>query len=155
MENAQQTLSQTPFDPGAVFDMYLASMDALKKNFDAFVQASRPQQGQTGGALSPVAAVENTPAQLQKSGEDIFRRAVELQVELCRFFGKKWEQYLDLVSRCRSASDIAQVQSAFLSKMAAGYDIEGRRLAQAFQELGSAWMAAAPVSFIPKQPKRH
>ena len=158
MENAQQTLSQTPFDPGAVFGMYLASIDTWRKNHDAFVQTSRTQQGQTNGVLNPGAVFENTSAQLLKSGEDMFRRAVELQIELCRFFGKRWEQYLDLpsdISHCRSAADIAQLQSAFLTKMAADYGIEGRRLAQAFQELGSNWMAAAPVSFVPKQAMLH
>ena len=43
----------------------------------------------------------------------------EEQVELCRFFGRRWEQYLNLpsdVSRCRSVLDLAQVQSTFLTK---------------------------------------
>ena len=158
MENVQQTLSQTPFDPGAVLGMYLASIDAWKKNCDAFVQEPRPQQGQTNRALNPGAAFDNTPAQLQKSGVDIFRHAVELQIELCRFFGKRWEQYLDLpsdLSHCRSPADIAQIESTFLTKMATDYGLEGMRLAHAFQELGSVWMATALVSSIPKQPMHH
>ena len=156
MENAQQTVSQTPLDPGAVLGMYLGLIEAWKKNCDAFIQASRPQQGQATGSLNPDAAFENMPAQLQKSGEHIFRRTVELQIELCRFFGKRWEQYLDLpsdISHCHSAADNARVQVAFLSKMATDYGIEGRRIAQAFQELGSDWVAAAPV--IPNQPTFH
>jgi hypothetical protein len=158
MENAQQTLSQTPFDPGAVLGMYLASIDAWKKNANAIVHASRLQQGQMNGALNPDGALENTSAQLQKSGEDIFRHAVELQIELCRFFGKRWEQYLDLpsdLSHCRSPAGIAQIESTFLTKMATDYALEGMRLAHAFQELGSDWMAAARVSSIPKQPMHH
>ena len=62
----------------------------------------------------------NNAVQLQKAGEDIFRRAIEEQIELCRFFGRRWEQYLNLpsdVSRCRSVLDLAQVQSTFLTKM--------------------------------------
>jgi hypothetical protein len=158
MENTQQTPLQTSFDPSAVLGMYLASIDAWKNNYDAFVQAPAPQQGQTNRALNPDAAFEDMPAQLQKSGEEIFRHAVELQIELCRFFGKRWEQYLDLpsdLSRCRSSADFAQIQSTFLTKMAADYGLESRRLAQAFQELGSDCMAAAPVSFLPKQQMYH
>lgn len=93
MENARQTLSQTPFGAGPVLDMYLASIDAWKKDYDAFIQASNPQKGQTDVALNPGSAYENTSAQLQKTGEDIFQRVIEQQIELCRFFGKRWEQY--------------------------------------------------------------
>ncbi|MGA7323137.1 MAG: hypothetical protein WBX25_01320 [Rhodomicrobium sp.] len=59
------------------------------------------------------------------------------------------------LSRCRSAADFVQLQSAFLTKMAADYGIESRHLAQDFQELLANWMVAAPVSFIPKQPAQH
>ncbi len=158
MENMQQTQSQPRFGTDPVLDMYLASIDAWKKNYDAFVQAPREQQGQPGGALSPGAAYENTSAQLQKTGDDFFRRFVEQQIEICRFFGKRWEQYLNIpsdLSRCRSAADFALVQSAFLTKMAADYNVEGRRLAQGFQELHSNWMAASPMSFIPQQSAHH
>ena len=158
MENTQQALSQPRFNPLPVVDMCLASFDAWKKNYDAFVQVSRQQQGQPNAVHTPGAAYENTSAQLQKTGEDFFRRFVELQIELCRFLGKRWEQYLGLpsdLSHCQSAADIAQLQSAFLIKMAADYGMEARRLAQNYQEFLSswmaAWMAAPPVSLIPKQ----
>jgi len=158
MENTQQALSQPRFNPLPVVDMCLASFDAWKKNYDAFVQASGGQKGQPSAALNPAAVYENTSAQLQKTGEDFFRRFVELQIEICRFFGKRWEQYLDLpsdISHCQSAVDIAQLQSAFLTKMAAGYGVEDRRLAQAFQALLSNWMAAQPMSFNPQLPTHH
>ena len=64
---------------------------------------------------------------MKKSGEHIFCRAVEHQVELGRFFGKRQERYLDFwsgIAHCQSAADIVQVQSAFLTKMAADYGIE-------------------------------
>ena len=95
---------------------------------------------------------------MQKTGnEHIFLRAVKHQVELGRFFGKRQERYLDFwsdIAHCQSAMDLVKVQSAFLTKMAADYGFESRRLAQGFQELLSSWMAAQPMSFIPKQPAR-
>jgi hypothetical protein len=106
----------------------------LEKDLESFVQASKKQEGQTNGLAKPNADFNNA-GQLQKAGEDIFRRAIEEQIELCRFFGRRWEQYLNLpsdVSRCRSMRDLAQVQSTFLTKMAADYGIEGRRLLQAY-----------------------
>ena len=100
-------------------------------------------------------AYENTSAQLQKTWGDFFRRFVEQQIEICRFFGKRWEQYLDLpsdLSRCQSPADFAQVQSAFLTKMAADYGTESRHLTQA---LLSNWMTAQSAPVIPKQPTLH
>ncbi len=79
-------------------------------------------------------------------------------MEICRFFGKRWEQYLDLprdLSRCRTPADIAQVQSAFLTKMAADYGIEGKHLMQVFQKLLANRIAAAPVPFMPMLPAKH
>ena len=120
-----------------ILNMYRESIDAWQNGYNDFAQTSRPQQGQTNAALNHVAAYENTSAQKQKTGEHIFRRAVEHQVELGRFFGKRQERYLDFwsdIAHCRSAADIVKVQSAFLTEMAAAYSIESRRLAQGFQE---------------------
>jgi hypothetical protein len=158
MGNARQTPSQTPLDSDPVLGMYLASIDAWKKNCDAFVQASRGQQEQPRAALNPGTTYENTSARSQKTGEDFFRRFVVLQIEICRFFAKRWEQYLDLpsdISHCQSAADIAQLQSAFLTKMAADYGIEGRQFAQACQTLLSNWMAPQPMSIDTQRPTHH
>ena len=96
---------------------------------------------------------------MQKTGEHIFRRAVEHQVEIGRFFGKRQERHLDFwsdIAHCQSATDIVKVQSAFLTEMVADYGIESRRLAaQGFQELLSSWIAAQPMSSISKQPAQY
>ncbi len=144
MDHVQQTLAQPRFDTSSVMDMYVASVEAWKKNLDAFAEASGAQQKQRSEMPAPAAAIENTSAQLQKAGENIFRHVIEEQMELCRFFGKRWEQYLSLpsdISRCHSAADIAQLQLSFLTRMAADYGIEGRHFAQTFQELASQAMA--------------
>jgi len=164
MENTASNNSRNSSGNGSIADpilnMYRESIDAWQKGYNGyndFAQTSRPQQGQTNAALNPAAAYENMSAQMQKTGEHIFRRAVEHQVELGRFFGKRQVQYLDLwsdIAHCQSATDLVKVQSAFLTKMAADYGFESRRLAQGFQKLLSSWMAAQPMSFIPKQPAR-
>ena len=163
MENTASNNSGNSSSNGSIADpilnMYRESIDAWQKGFNGyndFVQASRPQPGQTNAALNPVAAYENTSAQMQKTGEHIFRRAVEHQVELGRFLGKRQARYLDFwsdIAHCQSAADIVKVQSAFLTETAADYDIESRRLAQGSQELLSSWMAALPM-FSSKQPAR-
>ena len=142
-----------------ILNMYRESIDAWQKGYNGsndFAQASRPQQGQTNAALNPAAAYGNTSAQTQKTGEHIFRHAVEHQIELGRFLGKRQARYLDFwsdIARCQSATDLVKVQSAFLTKMAADYGFESRRLAQGFQGLLSSWMAGLPMSFS-KQPAR-
>ncbi len=161
MENTASNNSNNPSKNRSIADpilnMYRESIDAWQKGFNGssdFVQASRPQPGQTNAALNPAAAYENTSAQMKKTGEHIFRRAVEQQIELGRFFGKRQARYLDFssdIAHCQLAADIVRVQSAFLTEMAADYGFESRRLAKGFQELLSSWMAAQPMSFIPKQ----
>ncbi len=158
MDHAQQSLTQPRFDTSSVMDMYLASVDAWKKNLDAFAEASGSRAKQRSEMPPPAAVMEKTSAQLQKSGEDLFRRVIEEQMELCRFFGKRWEQYLSLpadISRCHSAADIAQLQLSFLTRMAADYGIEGRHFAQTFQELVSQAMAAGPMPFAGNQLSNH
>ncbi len=141
-----------------ILNMYRESFDAWQNGYNGYndsAQTSRPQQGQTNAALNPAPAYENMSAQMQKTGGHIFRRAVEHQVGLGRFFGKRQERYLDFwsdIAHCQSVTDIVKVQSSFLTKMAADYGFESRRLAQGFQDLLSSWMAALPMSFIPKQP---
>ena len=141
-----------------VLNMYRESIDAWQRGFNGyngFVQASGPQPGQKNAALNPAAAYENTSAQIQKTSEHIFH-AVEHQIELGRFFGKRQERYLDFwsdIAHCQSAANIVKVQSAFLAETAADYDIESRRLAQGSQELLSSWMAALPM-FSPQKPAR-
>ncbi len=173
MENTASNNSNNSSGNGSIADpflnMYTESIDAWQKGYNGyndFAQTSRPQPGQTNGALDPAAAYENTSAQMQKTGdhifrravEHIFRRAVEHQVELGRFLGKRQARYLDFwsdIAHCQSPTDIVKVQSAFLTEMAADYGIESKRLAQGFQGFLSSWMAAQPMSFIPKQPARY
>jgi hypothetical protein len=67
----------------------------------------------------------------QKSGEEIFKRFVQNQMELCHFFGHRCEQYLNLpkqISQCRSLTELGELQSAFLSKFANDYLLEAGKL---------------------------
>jgi hypothetical protein len=73
----------------------------------------------------------------QKSGEKIFKRFVQNQMELWQFLGGRWEQYLKLpeqISRCRSLADLGELQSAFLSKFAGDYLLEAGKLAGSVAE---------------------
>jgi hypothetical protein len=123
--------------------LYLESIEAWKRNYEAIADAAR-SSGTTAmphGAASPVSMGMD---QSMERGADLFRRFVEAQIELCRFYGKRWEQYLNLpdqISRCRTPADLGQVQMRFLSDMAADYARESMRLAQPMNEAMTGWTA--------------
>jgi len=69
----------------------------------------------------------------QKSGEEIFERFVQNQMEFCHFFSYRCEQYLKLperLSQCRSLTELGNLQSSFLSQFANDYMQETQKLAQ-------------------------
>ncbi|MFI5104986.1 MAG: hypothetical protein ACHP79_08695, partial [Terriglobales bacterium] len=59
------------------------------------------------------------------------------------------------LSRCHSMEDLAQLQSTFLTRMAADYSMEARQLAQNLQELCTNWMTASQCLLSPEKPTRH
>ena len=72
-----------------------------------------------------------------KSGEEVFKRFVQNQMELWHFLGGRWEQYLKLpeqFSQCRSLTELGELQSAFLSKFAKDYLLEAGKLAGSVAE---------------------
>ena len=78
----------------------------------------------------------------QKMGGDVFKRFVQNQIEICRFFGHRWEQYLalpDQFSQCRTVTELGNAQTAFLKQLASDYMHETGRLAQPVTEAMSNW----------------
>ncbi|KAI94439.1 hypothetical protein T281_10960 [Rhodomicrobium udaipurense JA643] len=153
----QQSPQPSTFDLSPVLKAYVDSIDIWKKNYENIAKSAREIQGFTvegfGGngaasasALSAAAkteidaekaAYDNAVAQWQKSGDDLFKRLVQNQVELCRFFGSRWEQYLSLpdqVAQCRTVAEFGNLQQSFLTRFASDYMQEGEKLAQPFAE---------------------
>jgi hypothetical protein len=87
--------------------------------------------GEISGAGLATSFYDGALLQWQKSGEELFRRFVQSQIELWRFLGGRWEQYLKLleqISQCRSLTELGELQSAFLSKFASDYLQEAGKL---------------------------
>jgi sugar phosphate isomerase/epimerase len=127
------------FDMSPLLKMYMDSFEIWKKNYEAFIKnakdlgaayGSDPAPAAGDGAASPLdAALLNW----QRSGEEMFKRFAESQMEICRFFGARWEHYLklpDQLSHCRSVTELGEVQSKFLSEFASDYMSESTKLAQ-------------------------
>lgn len=143
MERRQQLFHNSDFDVAPVMKMYVDAIDTWKKTYENFLQTMKEPQC-LGGGTTVGSATEGAAAQWHMSAEELFKSAVEQQIEICRFFANRWEQYLRLPSEfahCHSPLDVTHVQSAFLTQMATDYATETRRLAQPFQEFVSSLIA--------------
>ncbi len=141
----------SPFDISPVLKMYMESIELWKKNYENFMQNAKDMQGVFGtdghgektaqATLAPGGSASAYDAALlnwQKSGEELFKRFVQNQLELCHFFSSRWEQYLKLpeqLSQCRSMTELGNLQSSFLSQFASDYMHETEKLAQPMAEL--------------------
>jgi len=134
-----------------VLKMYMDSIELWKKNYENFTKSAKEMQsafgangsgasltGQAGQATeSAASAADAVLLNWQKSAEELFKRFVQNQIEICRFFGTRWEQYLklpDQVSHCRSITELGNIQAAFMSQFATDYMHETEKLAKPVSE---------------------
>ena len=126
----------SPFDISPMLKMYMESVELWKKNYENFLKSAPLGadgiDGKNAEAESITSAYDAALLNWQKSGEEVFKRFVQNQMELCHFFGHRCEQYLKLpeqISQCRSLTELGELQSAFLSKFANDYLLEAGKLA--------------------------
>jgi hypothetical protein len=121
--------------------LFMDNMEILKKNYDQFLKSSNIPipTASTGLMLGPA---EQAIGNWKSAGEALFRSFIEQQIELCRFFGKRWERYLDFprrLSNCKTPAEVAELEMEFLKKMAEDYSQESAKLAQPVNNLMSGW----------------
>ena len=136
----------SPFDFSPMLKTYMESVELWKKNYENVMKSAKDTQGasaaneaahvkhSSAGASASDAALVNW----RKSGEDVFKRFVENQIELCQFFSSRWEQYLKLpeqLSHCRSLTELKNLQSSFLNQFANDYMQETEKRAHPVAEL--------------------
>jgi hypothetical protein len=148
---AQPSAQPYAFDISPVLKLYLEPIELIKKNYEAFIRNANEIQstfganglagGKSGQATHPVegaaSAYDAALLNWQKSSGDLFKRFVQNQIEICRFFGNRWEQYLklpDQVSTCRSIKELGNVQAAFLNQVANDYVRGTEKLSQPVAE---------------------
>jgi hypothetical protein len=138
-----QSTQPFEFNIAPLMKMYTDSIEAWKKNYESLAMNAKAAQ-------SPYTATEaQSPydaaiATWQKSGEELFKRFSEQQIEMYRFFVAQWEQFLKLpaqLAQCRTPAEAGQVQAAFLSQFATDYVQETQKLSQPIGELMSHWTA--------------
>lgn len=141
----------SPFDISPMLKMYTESMEVWKKNYENMMKNAKDEQGAfgaNGAAQVTHSPPDSSPAQgaaslnWRKSGEDLFKRFVQNQIELCQFFGSRWEHYLKLpeqLSQCRSLTEFGKLQSSFLTQFAKDYMHETKKLAHPVSGLMTNW----------------
>jgi hypothetical protein len=139
-----QAWPQFGFDAAPVWKMYIDSMETWKRNCENLAKNGNGNGKQAAFLnVGVTPAYDNASPNPQKSGEELFKRFIEQQIELCRFFGNRWEQYIkfsEQVARCQSASELGQIRSAFLSQLATDYANEGSKVMQPFGAAFSNWI---------------
>ena len=102
------TQPSSPFDISPMLKMYMESMELWKKNYENFLKSAPLGADGMDGNKAEVEDITSpnnaTPLNWQESGEEIFKRFVQNQMELCHFFGHRCEQHLKLPSKTRSAA---------------------------------------------------
>jgi hypothetical protein len=142
------TAQPNPYDISPVLKMYTESVEIWRKSFDNFAKNATTMQNAYGNeagqathaAEGAASAMDAAMLNWQKSNEELFKRFVENQIEICRFFGTRWQQYLklpDQVSHCRSVTELGNVQAQFLSQFANDYMRESEKLAQPVADMMS------------------
>jgi hypothetical protein len=137
--NGQQSPA---FSIAPIMKMYMDSVEAWKQNYEALAAGAKEYQAQQTAQSSSGTkpAYEAAIASWQKPGEDVFKRFVEQQIELCHFFAARWENYLKLpeqLAHCNTPAEIGQVQAAFLSRFASDYMQEAGKLCQPYGDFMS------------------
>jgi len=143
MNKQAQTNQRADLDLGPALKLYIDGMESWKKQYENLLQTAIPAQ-----SVSPYKPVrpsqDEAMSSWQKSGQELFKRFVEQQVELCRFFGKRWEEYLALPGQfadCKTPAEAGQMQLAFMNQMAADYAQESAKLMQPMGDLMAKWVS--------------
>jgi hypothetical protein len=136
------TQPSSPFDISSMFKLYKETIDLWKKDYENFLKGALLPADSFNGKRADVESITSAyDAALldwQKSGDELFKRFVQNQIELCHFFGNCWEQYLKLpeqLSQCRSLTELGNLQSSFLNQFARDYMQETEKLAKPVADL--------------------
>jgi hypothetical protein len=140
---AHQSPQSFEFNVAPLMKMYADSIEAWKRNYESLAMNAKGAQSPYMPADSQT-AYDAAIATWQKSGEELFKRFSEQQIEIYRFFIARWEEFLKLpakLAQCRTPAEAGQVQAAFLSQFATDYMQEAQKLSQPIGELMSHWTA--------------
>ena len=112
-----------------VLRMYSEALQQTKKNCET---AGQLVQNMTAPDRAKPAVAEPSRGP-ENPGAQYFRRAVEGQMSLCRFFEQRWSNYMgvpDAIASCKSPFDVLPLQASFVKQLIDDYANEGARIMQ-------------------------
>jgi hypothetical protein len=147
MNKRARSAQQAEVDFGPAFKMYLDNMESWKKSYEKML--TNATGATLKGGFDPINP-SYAPAMTgwQNLGGDGFKHVIEQQLELCRFFGRRWQLYLDMstkVARCKTPAEFGQLQLDFINRMSTEYIQESAKLAQPVTEMMVSWLSGRPV----------
>jgi len=152
----------SPIDISPTLKMYMEFIELSKRNYENFLKSAPLRadgmDGKKAEAESITSAYDAALLNWQKSGEEVFKRFVQNQMELCDLFGHRWEQHLKLperrLSQCRSeqlTDSVTKATDAWMGAMprpmAAGFkDVQARAMDIAMEFSDLAFTFAGKIS---------
>ncbi|MGO9483266.1 MAG: hypothetical protein ACLPX9_01605 [Rhodomicrobium sp.] len=130
---AQQNPVQPNLDPASILKLYQEAMEAWTKNYESFTKAM-------ADVSRPIAASGVAESLGQGFPAQFFQKVVETEMELCRFYEKRWSEYSKLpqaIASCKSPMELAELERNFCSAFTRDYTNEGSKLFSSFTELMS------------------
>ncbi len=143
-----ETESTVQSDFAPFFNLYVQAMEGWKQNYETFAKlASAPGAANKASASAFGQKPWGAWRELLRAS---FRRYVEVQIELCRFYESRWRDYLrlaEMLAASRSPSDVEASEASFVKQAMTDYANESRKLMQSFAELAmtpanAQWNAA-------------
>jgi hypothetical protein len=111
--------------------LYCDAMQQWKKTYENTGQVEEIRSL----PAKPFGAAAEASSAAQNFALQIFRRAVEGQVDLWRFFERRWTAYRDIpdaVMGCRTPLDLLPLQASFVKQAAEDYANQAARILLAF-----------------------
>ena len=145
----------SPIDISPTLKMYMEFIELSKRNYENFLKSASLRANGMDGKKAEVESITspNDAAMLnwQKSGEEIFKRFVQNQMELCHFFGHSLGAVSETSRTAHAMSLIDRVGRTAVcvpeqvcERLPAG----GRKTCRVGGEAGSAGYAACSASSI-------
>ena len=112
--------------------MYCDALEQWKKTYEGAIERSKNPAipGKT-----EISTSERANTTLQNFGAQFFRRVIESQMGVCRFFENRLSNYMTLpgaLSACRSPLDTLPLQASFVKQLVEDYANEGARMMQSY-----------------------
>jgi len=141
MENQSTAAQRFDFDIAPALKIYLDSLESWKENYEKLLQQTQLAANASSASMGRQ-PYEQALESWKQSSDVVFKRFVEHQIEICRFFGRRWERYLGLpeqFARCKTPADVAQLEMEFATRMAQDYAEESAKLMKPMAALAATW----------------